>query len=151
MIELLVVLAVAALLTAILAPSMMAAKNRARSVYCSSNLRQLSLGFLVYQHENGTFPYGFSDAQLGQGIPSGGYAGSPMFDKQGLWWFNYLQSAIELDLFPGSVLWCPARKCNQSGLKKNILCGNYGVNRSICRDINGGVKLSHLAEQKCTT
>jgi prepilin-type N-terminal cleavage/methylation domain-containing protein/prepilin-type processing-associated H-X9-DG protein len=137
MIEMLVVIAVLALLTAVLAPSMMAAKNQARTVHCSSNLRQLSLGFLVYQHENDTFPYGFCDAQLGQGIPLGGYAGSPMFDKQGLWWFNYLQSAIELNLEPGSVLWCPARKCNRSGSRKNVLCGNYGVNRSICRDAQG--------------
>ena len=137
LIELLVVVAVVAVLIAIAAPAMMAVKNRGRSIQCSSNLRQLSLGFAVYQQENETLPYGFCDDQLGQGIPPAGYAGNAMFDKQGLWWFNYLQSAIEIGLEPGSVLWCPARNRVRPSVRGNLLCSNYGVNRSVCRDAQG--------------
>lgn len=137
LIELLVVIAVVALLTAITAPAMMAAKKRARSVQCGSNLRQLSLGFTIYQQEYEVFPYGFCDDQLGQGVPPGGYAGNPINDKQGLWWFNSLQSVIEIGLRPGSLLWCPARKLTGQGIRRNLLCGNYGVNRLVCRDAQG--------------
>ena len=137
LVELLVVIAVVALLIAITAPAMMAAKNRARSIQCSSNLRQLSLGFMVYQQEHEVFPYGFCDVQLAQATPPGGYAGNSMYDKQGLWWFNYLQSSIEVDLSPGSVLWCPGQKRIGQRDRRNLLCGNYGVNRSVCRDAQG--------------
>lgn len=136
LIELLVVIGIIALLTAIAALSMAAAKNRAYSIRCLSNLRQLSLGFTIYQQENKTFPYGFSDAQLGEVVPEDGYAGNGA-DKQGWWWFNFLQSAIEFDLHPDSIAWCPAGKRTPQIARENILCGNYGVNRSICKDAQG--------------
>jgi len=136
-IELLVVIAVIALLTAIAVPSMMAAKNRAQSIRCSSNLHQLSLGFMVYQQEYEVYPYGFCDVQLGTAVPSTGYAGNAMYDKQGLWWFDYLQSSIEFDLEPGSILWCPAGRRVPKSVQDNLLCGNYGVNRSVCKDAQG--------------
>lgn len=137
LIELLIIIAIVALLTAIAVPSLMAAKNRARSILCSSNLHQLSVGFFVYQQENEAIPYGFDDSNLGTAIPAGGYVGNPVYDKQGLWWFNYLQSVVELDLKGDSIAQCPAKKLNRPDLKRNILCGNYGVNRSVCKDAQG--------------
>jgi len=32
-----------------------------------------------------------------------------------------------------TVLLCPSKKLNNLELRKNILCGNYGVNRSLCK------------------
>lgn len=137
--ELLVVIAVLAVLTAITLPLLTAAKARATMMRCSSNLHQLSIGFSLYQQECETFPYGFSDLFIEKtGPPSpDGYAGTQTHDKAGWWWFNYLYGVLEIDQGPGSVLWCPSRKIEDIGVKKNILCGNYGVNRAVCVDAQG--------------
>lgn len=137
LIELLCVIGIVALLMAIAVPSIMAAKNRARNIQCSSNLRQLSFGFVIYQQDNKTFPYGFCDALLGVEVPPEGYAGNPTYDKQGLWWFNYLQKVIEFELLTDSIIYCPAVKRLPSENGRNVLCGNYGVNRSVCKDAQG--------------
>ncbi|MBA7664158.1 hypothetical protein ES703_72213 [subsurface metagenome] len=31
-------------------------------------------------------------------------------------------------------MWCPSRSVQGSGSEANVLCGNYGVNRAICKD-----------------
>ena len=134
-----VVIAVLALLIAIVAPAMMAAKACARRVLCGSNLHQLSLGFKIYQHENKTFPYGFSNLNITNPgfMPPEGYAGFSSYDRLGRWWLNDLQSSVEFDLNMGSIAWCPARRTSEPSARGNILCGNYGVNRSIFKDAQG--------------
>lgn len=58
LIELLVVIAIIAILAAILFPVFAAAKERARTAACSSNLHQIGLAFLEYCDENnGTVPF----------------------------------------------------------------------------------------------
>jgi len=52
LIELLVVIAIIALLAAILFPVFSAARERARTASCESNLKQLGLGFLQYVQDN---------------------------------------------------------------------------------------------------
>lgn len=142
-IELLVVVAVIALLAAILAPILQASRQQARTVLCSSNQRQLSLCFSLYQQETGIFPYGFNDDGLGTTMvpPPGDYPGSGA-DKNGWWWFNYLQDVSDISLEKGSALWCPAGFRSN----RNILCGNYGVNRSVCRDALGVTSCSFSGE-----
>ena len=57
LIELLVVVAIIALLIAILLPSLQRAKEQARTDVCMSNMRQVSMGFLMYANEwNGVLP-----------------------------------------------------------------------------------------------
>jgi len=53
LIELLVVVAIIALLVAILLPSLQKAKEQAKGVVCSTNLRQLATGVVVYAAEYG--------------------------------------------------------------------------------------------------
>ena len=36
-----------------------------------------------------------------------------------------------------TVLRCPSKRLNSPKLKNNILCGNYGVNQSICKSSRG--------------
>lgn len=137
LIELLVVIVVLALLISIVAPTIRATKASARRVLCSTNLYQLSLGFVIYQQENRTFPHSFWNLNItNPGFqPPEGYAGYSSYDELGRWWFNDLQSSMEFDLEPGSIAWCPARKTsNDLSAGDNILCGNYGVNRSILKD-----------------
>lgn len=139
LIELLVVVAIVALLIAIVAPSLLAAKSQARAVKCCSNQRQLSLAFTVYQDQADVLPYGFNDIGLGttMGTPPEGYAGKASSDFQGWWWFNYLQNVVTLSQKPGSILWCPGRSLADPKIKSNVLCENYGVNRSICKNGKG--------------
>jgi prepilin-type N-terminal cleavage/methylation domain-containing protein/prepilin-type processing-associated H-X9-DG protein len=62
LIEILVVVAIIALLIAILLPSLARAKEMARMVQCQSNMRQISMAFCSYVVENkGRLPGGYYD------------------------------------------------------------------------------------------
>ena len=137
LIELLVVIAIIAVLIAILMPALRSVKRQAQSVLCASNIRQLSLGFTMYQQDYKFFPYGIKDVEPTMVPPPDRYPGFPTHDKLGIWWFNYLQDVLGIELERGSALWCPSKKETLINTKYNILCSNYGVNRSICKDAQG--------------
>ncbi|NLX06649.1 MAG: DUF1559 domain-containing protein [Phycisphaerae bacterium] len=59
LIELLVVVAIIAVLVSMLLPALSAARERAQSVVCMSNLKQLGHGFAIYEGEFNSLPLGF--------------------------------------------------------------------------------------------
>jgi prepilin-type N-terminal cleavage/methylation domain-containing protein/prepilin-type processing-associated H-X9-DG protein len=130
--ELLVVIAIIALLMAILLPSLRRSRQQAETILCNSNIKQLLCGLFSYETENQTLPYGF-DKQPLQGPPLGGYAGSSAYDRRGWWWFNFIEGFYKKSDSKTTVVNCPSKRLSNPSLKNNILCGNYGVNRSICK------------------
>ena len=70
LIELLVVIAIVALLIGLLVPALAAARQSARATMCTSNLRQLTLGWTMYatDFDDRAMPLGYTDPQdIGDG------------------------------------------------------------------------------------
>jgi hypothetical protein len=135
MLELLVVIATIALVVAILVPSLGNSKQHTKAVVCVSNVKQLLLGLALYETENETFPHAFDNSPTEP--PSGGYPGGSAYDRVGWWWFNHIVEYTSRNSNGGSIVWCPSRQIKDSRLKGNVLCGNYGVNLSICKKFFG--------------
>ena len=136
LIELLAVISVIALMIAVLLPALRISRLQAKAVVCSSNIRQLVSYLTMYENENGTFPHAFDDTL--RKPPPGGFSGYLQYDRMGWWWFNHIVDYSNRDSKKDSLVWCPSREINDIRLKNNVLCGNYGVNLSICKRSSSG-------------
>lgn len=136
LIELTVVIAIIALLMAILVPSLQNSRRQAKAVLCSLNIKQLVLGLVAYETENETLPHAFDNTPMD--APPGGYPGDSKYDRTGWWWFNYIAGCLNKAGSKKTVLWCPSRQISGRRLRDNVLCGNYGVNQSVCKSSSGG-------------
>jgi len=135
LVELLVVIATIVLLGAILLSSLQNCTRHARAGVCSSNIRQMLLSFTTYENTNGAFPYAFSSTPVDP--PPGGYLGHSECDRRGWWWLNHIVNYSQKEQDRTPVTWCPSRKIRIGRLSDNVLCGNYGVNQSICKMSHG--------------
>jgi len=91
LIELLVVVAILAVLAALLLPALGRAKQKALTVRCLNNTRQMSLGSAMYAGDaNQVYPWTFT-AVVG---------------ASGVGWFNYIQPYLRST----NVLLCPAKE-----------------------------------------
>jgi prepilin-type N-terminal cleavage/methylation domain-containing protein/prepilin-type processing-associated H-X9-DG protein len=131
LIEVLVVIAIIALLMTILAPALQKAKEHSMAVICNSNIKGLSFVMSNYVEDNGGYPYSYYlDGSFSN--PPDGYVGNYAIDALAGWyWFNYLK--IEQSARKKTILNCPAKRVTNDKLKNDILCNNYGVNKSICK------------------
>ena len=92
LIELLIVIAIIAILAAILMPVLSSAKQRADQVYCLNNMRQWALAFRMYSDDNNN--YVPEEGDVGQSINWGGsasglppYTSTPNFQFA---WYNVI-------------------------------------------------------------
>lgn len=138
MIEVLVVIAVIAVLSAIAVPVLQKSKQQGSDLVCMSNLRQLGVALSVYCNENAMYPQGFcGDPTCHPSIPSEEYAllGTELTKdwQNSSWWFHLLNGIIEEDFSKNGPLRCPARRLADPAIADNILCSNYGINYAICK------------------
>ena len=134
LIELLVVIAIISMILAVLLPALNRVKQSAKTVLCGSNLKQLYLFLAAYDQENRTLPHGFDNHNTIV-PPPGEHVGDASYDKIGTWWFHMISDEINYE--QGTVYWCPSRKTREVIITQNILLGNYGINRSVCKDAKG--------------
>lgn len=93
LVELLVVIAVLALLAALLLPALSRGKARARATACSSNLRQLGYAFMMYLQDYGdTFP---------TAAPRGDLGAQP---EDWIWWQVEMGATTMRDPSGGSIM-----------------------------------------------
>lgn len=109
LIELLVVIAIIAILAAILFPVFAQARAKARQTSCTSNVKQLSLGVMMYlQDYDETFPY------WNWGDSYGGGSKTPNHFES--FWANAIYPYVK----NGQVYACPSSN-DQSTVRQNLL------------------------------
>jgi prepilin-type processing-associated H-X9-DG protein/prepilin-type N-terminal cleavage/methylation domain-containing protein len=131
LVELLVVISIIAIIVAILVPALQSFRQQAKAALCTSNIKQLMIGLFAYENQNLTLP--FSIDNTSHTPPPGGYPGYGQYDRKGWWWFNFIKDFYRKSDTKITVVQCPSKQLTDSMLKNNILCGNYGINRSICK------------------
>jgi prepilin-type N-terminal cleavage/methylation domain-containing protein/prepilin-type processing-associated H-X9-DG protein len=134
--ELIVVISIIALLMAIFAPVLQSSRQQSKAILCGSNIKQLTVGLLIYGTENQTLPYGIDNSS--RPPPPENYTGFS-YDRQGWWWFNLIEGFYK-NSDKESAIQCPSKLLTNPMFKDNVLCGNYGVNSSICKSYRNSIK-----------
>jgi prepilin-type N-terminal cleavage/methylation domain-containing protein len=114
LIELLVVIAIIAILAALLLPALAKAKARAQRIACVSNMKQVSLAFIVWvhDHEKGNLPFRVNWLDEGTRVTGAPYP--PWLSLQNNAWFQY--SWISNELQTPKVLVCPSDKAKHTAV-----------------------------------
>ena len=139
LVELLVVIGLIVLLLALFLPVLQTSRRLSKAIRCGANIRQLTLGLVAYETVHARLPFGFTEEMSGP--PSGGYAGLAQYDRMAWWWFDFLGKFDQGLHRDGQVVECPSRRLDNVALQYDVLCGNYGANRSLCKGSDDALAL----------
>jgi len=142
LVELIVVVSIVAMLIALTLQALRRAREQAKAVVCQSKIRQLLVQFQQYEAEHEALPYGFAFRM--DRPPPGRYMGNLAVDPPGWFWPNFLEVVRHRSRRDFQPLECPSKRLDDYALQRSVLCGNYGVNRSVCR--SGGDVFSEYEE-----
>jgi prepilin-type N-terminal cleavage/methylation domain-containing protein/prepilin-type processing-associated H-X9-DG protein len=124
LIELLVVIAIIAILAAILFPVFAQAREKARTISCLSNNKQIGTAMMMYvQDYDETFPYWswWYSSDLGGGPYAGSPGGTSAFNHWEGFWFNAIYPYVK----NSQVFACPSTN-DHSTVSQNAMWGWTG-------------------------
>lgn len=132
LVELLVVITIIGLLIALLLPAVQAAREAARRMQCSNNLKQIALASLNYEAVNGCYPPAYY-------IPNGHGVFSfilPYLEQQSLYDMLTVSGTAAYETRPLRFTGIPAYSCPSFTLAPIVftnyaLAGSYGVNGAL--------------------
>ena len=104
LIELLVVIAIIAILAAMLLPALSKAKEKARSINCMSNIKQMALGYNMYAEDNSDV---IVTLYLFKVAPPGAF-----FPGDVTWWVDLLRPYLQTT----NLIRCPSVQKSQFGI-----------------------------------
>ena len=154
LVELLVVIAIIAILAALLLPALSQAKETARRIYCTNNMKSIALAANVYAGENNAFlPYGRSKKNSPAPISWDDLLGIGGYDGRKLPITEANYSYIKDEQYASKLYRCPSDPTPLKHTDSNLIkycrsyTGNAGGNYSDWNNANTQTKdVQHNAE-----